>query len=302
MKLFKDHYAELISLTQLFLLREHSLKEIKTVDPAIFDFFRRNTKLSSSDSKKIQAPFPQPEVNKIQLPARPAIVPKPADSRPIEPRREQIPSPPQTSVVQSNVVSSSHLVHDKTNKEKKWILEPLTSVSPQEMKDWWNLAQTLFPEWTLNKAIPSDAIAQKNKNAWVKNQEISPVMILSFHDNDKQQALLKNIAQAITLRLAPAQVISAFRIEKENGWEKMLNSPQLRLIIASDYELYLNPKLMQFYKEVPQQGKHFLNQIPLLLLSDLSLYLKEPQLKTLLWRAICNEFAISQSHHSRLEK
>ena len=71
------------------------------------------------------------------------------------------------------------------------------------------------------------------------------------------------------------------------------NSSNLRLIIASDYGLYLQPKLMAYYREVTQQGKHFVNNIPLLLLSDLALYLKEPQLKSLLWRAICKEFAAS---------
>ncbi len=71
----------------------------------------------------------------------------------------------------------------------------------------------------------------------------------------------------------------------------MTQSPDLRLVIASDYDLYLQPELMKVYREAPQQGKHYLNKTPLLLLSDLSLYLKEPQLKSLLWRAICNEFA-----------
>lgn len=356
MKLVKDYYAELLSLTQLFLLREHSLKDVKMVDPAIIDFFQRKAKPSSSSStlKKVQpAPIPIPEVQKNKNPTYPAP-PPPPDSRSLHqksPSSQPLTSPAQPDPVlppqppvnqdqdghpsvnlnafsrdcdtpaaqfrdEGHIKSISPSSQNcsvgtpecppkgsqsdrkiyEMNRGKEFHLEPLAPPSPQENSEWWNLSQTLFPEWMLSKTIPSDAIAQKNKNAWLRSQEISPVIILSFHDNEQRQTFLKNIAQAISLRLAPAQVISVSQIEKENGWENTLNSPQLRLIIASDYGLYLHPKLMHLYREIPQQGKHFLNQTPLLLLSDLSLYLKEPQLKPLLWRAICNEFAASQSH------
>jgi hypothetical protein len=308
MKLIKDYYAELLSLTQLFLLREHSLKDVRMVDPTSMNFFQKKGQppLSSSAPKKVQpAPISAPEIknSKISLQSAISEAPQP-EARPVEARQESLPAQPlptfaqPSSVQQTPVIPTSQppVIQDKISKGKGFSLEPFVSASSQENSEWWNLSQTLFPEWVLSKAIPSDVIAQKNKNAWLKSQEIPPVIILSFHDNEQQQTFLKNIAQAISLRLAPAQVVSASQIEKENGWENILNASQLRLVIAGDYGLYLHPKLMRFYKELPQQGKHFLNQTPLLLLSDLSLYLKEPQLKPLLWRAICNEFAASQSH------
>lgn len=179
---------------------------------------------------------------------------------------------------------------------KAFLLEPFQKHACQpDFKEFWKTCPALFPDWKLSESIPSDSLAKKNKDAWLKNQEVPTVIILSFQENVQQLTFLKNIAHAITLRLAPTRIISASQIEKDNQWEAILKSAQLQLIISSDYGLYLQPQLMQHYKEIPGQSKHTLNNIPLLLLSDISLYLKEPQLKPLLWRAICNEFAIAKT-------
>jgi hypothetical protein len=46
---------------------------------------------------------------------------------------------------------------------------------------------------------------------------------------------------------------------------------------------------MHFYKETPAQGTRTLGNIPLFLLPDLSLYLKDPLLKRSLWKALYRE-------------
>jgi len=188
-------------------------------------------------------------------------------------------------------------IQDQSKKEKGLALEPLTMRCPSyDPREWRKVYETLFPKSLLSQTIPSDAIAQKNKNPSFA------VIILSFHDEDKQLTFLKNMAQAMSLCLAPTRVLSAPTLEKENQWERVLHSSHLRLIIACDDGFYLQPKLMHFYREEPRQSKHFLNQIPLLLLSDLSLYLREPQLKPLLWRAICNEFTACRGHEDHEKK
>lgn len=304
----KQSYVELLNLTQLFLLREHSLGDIKTVDPAVLVFFQKKIKLSSpspSIKKTQQIPVIPVIAQNTQIPVRAATIPPSPDPQPPQPRPEPTPPeplPPSTQpepVIPPTQPPAIQKNLGKTSKAKEFSLEPLTAAAPsRDFREFWKLCQTFFPEWSLSESTPSDAIAQKKKNEWLKNEEISPVVILSFHDNEQQLAFLKNIAQAISLRLAPAQVLSVSKLEKENSWKNVLDSPHLRLVIANDYGLYLQPKLMHFYREVPHQGKHFLNQIPLLLLSDLSLYLKEPQLKPLLWRAICNEFSALQSQQT----
>jgi hypothetical protein len=306
MMLNKRHYAELLHLTELYLLREYSLKESKIVDPAVFAFFQTKMKYSSIPvvPRKIPQPpaMPIPPVQMTKAPnppnpsptippspdPQPPLPPQPPQPRPEPPPQEPLPPPTQPEPV--TPPQRPPIIQEKTGKSKEFVLEPLPAPPPHDQREFWKICPTLFPDWLLCETLPNDEIAQKNKNAWLREQEIAPVMILSFHDHEQQVTFLKNIAQAISLRLAPARIVSASKLEKENAWEHLLNSPRLQLVIASDYGLYLQPKLMRFYREVPQQGKHFLHQTPLLLLSDLSLYLKEPQLKPLLWRAICNEF------------
>jgi len=315
MSTIKDYYAELLSLTQLFILREHSLKDVKVTDSTIIEFFQKGKKHlpRSTPNQSLLASVPLPQAPVAKAPPRATILlpsPDPLpinletvvqdDPQPLPPPTQPEPLPPQplpppTQPEPMTPLPQAPVIQDKASKSKGFSLEPLASVAARDHSEWWNLCQTLFPESNLNKTIPSDAFAQKNKNAWVRNQEVAPVLILSFHDNEQQPLFLKNIAQAISLRLAPAQVLSVSRIDKDNRWENILNFSHLRLVIAGDYELYMHPKLMHYYREVSQQGKHFLHHTPLLLLSDLSLYLKEPQLKSLLWRAICNEFAATHS-------
>jgi hypothetical protein len=294
----KKFYSELLSLTQLFLLREYQLTDVKYVDPSTLVFFHQRMKPLPPLNRASQKPKPQIPLSPLTTPQpRISTIPPLSDSTPPQepeplppipvPPLPQPPSPePRPPIIQDK--------SNKTNRDAKVIaLEPLT-VAPvaQDNSEFWKLFPLLFPDLNLCETMPSDAVAQKLKNVWLHNQAIPPVIILSFQNDEKELAFLKNLAQALSLRLAPARVLSAPKFEKEKAWKNILKSPPLQLVIASDYGLYLQSGLMEFYRTDLQQGKHFLNDIPLLLLSDLSLYLKEPQLKSLLWRAVCNEFSL----------
>jgi hypothetical protein len=87
----------------------------------------------------------------------------------------------------------------------------------------------------------------------------------------------------------PARLINAEGIEKENQWETFLSVTELKLIIICDYALWQMPHLLQFYREVPNQTQRFLLNKPVMLLPDLTLYLKDPQLKRSLWKALCQK-------------
>lgn len=314
----KDRYRELVNLTQLYLLRECALKERKVVDPAILDYFKK--KLSPSPIQHQQptpppirplpsattttAPIFQPKPPSLPLPIQPLpkIEKKREESLIKSPPIEQQKGSPPRQIQKEEILVVSSIepqpAPEKETKKKGFSLEPMSSPTSQDHSEWWKLYRQIGEDKVLNETIPSDELGQKNKNIWKRQEEIAPIIILSFHDNEQQLTFLKNIAQAISLRLAPAQVISAPHIEKESRWETIFKTPHLQLVISGDYGLYLHPKLMHFYREDSQQNKHFLHTTPLLLLSDLSLYLRDAQLKPLLWRAICNEFAAVQSHRS----
>ncbi|WP_068470215.1 hypothetical protein [Candidatus Protochlamydia phocaeensis] len=312
----KHRYQELVALTQIFLLREHPLKDkpFCLAAPSNHSFFQAGMKrsLSSAPYSK-DSPPPQPIALNRPLPGRqPAvqspspdpqpqpgpILPSPDPLPPVNPPEHPFPDPlPPTTPPQSPSPDPQppQIVRDKRPLQ----LEPLSATSfPTLDLSFKQTLRELFPHYPLCDNIPDDKIAKKVKNAWYQEKVIPPIIILSFNDQDKHLTFLKNVAQAISLRLAPARVLSGVQLEKEKQWETILREPHLRLVIASDYGLYLQPGLMKHYREVPKQAKHFLHQTPLLLLSDLNLYLKDPQLKALLWRAICKEFTLPHDSHT----
>lgn len=162
---------------------------------------------------------------------------------------------------------------------------PAEIVAPQQTEtdfsDIKKILQSRFPSLAILPTPPDDSEANKAS----ENKSGSEVIILSF---DKQTPLfLKNLACAITQEIAPCTILPASRLENEKAWENLLRQKQLKLLLSTDYGLFSLPNAMQYYREVPKQAKSFLGNIPLLLLTDLSLYLKEPKLKPTLWRAIC---------------
>lgn len=282
----KKNYSELLALTQLYLLREHKIKEKIPGNVHTHSYFKNyyltKRKPIPKETSLPKQPIHTPLTNTTQNNPTKSLAPiaisqvnKPQIERKIEP------------TIQRN--ENSILVQNTT----KLVLEVQspTPISAQT-NDFKSFFKEHFPTLTLNEQVPSDEKAKKIKNAWKKENQIPPIVILSFNDQPIHLAFLKNIARAISLHIAPASVLSAPKIELEKKWENLLTSTNLRLIIASDYGLYLLPEGMKYYQSNPLTTKHQLLKTPLLLLSDLSLYLKEPQLKPLLWRTICLELGI----------
>jgi hypothetical protein len=310
-KLIDDRYRELLALMQLFLFREIPLRTLKTVSPSNFAFFQQSqpsTVLSTVKQKKEQVLVMQPP---------PLIQPHMAlkntrnaspSTEPIAPPETLPSAPPPIQVVSQKPAPLPLLLTDPSSvpnpiekpitmieKTKKLTLEPPSSTPlVEDFRQLWTTFKSLFPHVALSESIPSDAKAQQIKKARLKEPEIPVVLILSFQEEQQQLSFLKTMVQGLSVRLAPTRLVSAPHIQTESEWQQLLTSPHLRLIIASDYGLYMHRYLMSHYQELPQRGKYCLHGIPLLLISDCALYLKEPKLKVLLWRAICTEFNASQ--------
>lgn len=156
--------------------------------------------------------------------------------------------------------------------------DPWTSMKPAIQKN--------FPDLNLLREPPDDALAKSLRESWKETCSAAEVIILSFQETEKQSELLSQIANAITILIKPAKVLPAMKIEQEKGWEQLLASPSLKLLMASDYAIYGLPELMKHYRELSKTAEHFLGKIPLFLLADMSLYLREPLLKPSLWRAL----------------
>jgi hypothetical protein len=154
-----------------------------------------------------------------------------------------------------------------------------------------NLLSIVAPELSILNEIPSDAIAKKISERWKTKNQTAPISILSFQEPGPQKVLLEQVAKALDVYFGPVKIVNAEGIEKEKQWETFLSVPELKWIIVCDYSLWQLQGLMQFYKETPAQGTRMLGNIPIFLLPDLSLYLKDPLLKRSLWRALCQKFS-----------
>jgi hypothetical protein len=115
------------------------------------------------------------------------------------------------------------------------------------------------------------------------------IALLAFEKNNEKITFLKNIEKALGLELAPAKLYNASVIEKEDRWDSFLASKDLKLIIATDHEIFHAKNLMKLYKELPNQSKRMIKDVALFLLPDLNLYFKQPILKRSLYKALCHK-------------
>jgi len=155
--------------------------------------------------------------------------------------------------------------------------------------DLQKLITKIIPGFPFVSAIPSDAKALQIAQRWKTKNQSAPISLLCLNEPPQQQKFLTNLALALDVTFGPARLIHAEGIEKENQWEAFLSVPELKLVIICDYALWQMPHLLQFYREVPNQMQRFLRDKPLMLLPDLTLYLKDPQLKRSLWKALCQK-------------
>lgn len=209
--------------------------------------------------KKILPTPPKPEIQAVSTPPKPNI-----QTVPIPPKPIVAPEPP--------VASPPH-----------WRNDEAIAVETFNTSSIKALYQRLFPQLPVIHTIPSDAQAKKIANRWKTKNQAAPISILYFSEPGPQKELLSAITKAIDVYFGPARLIHAETIEKEKQWEAFLSSQELKLVIACDYTLWQLTDLMQHFKESPTRT---LKDIPLFLLPDLSLYLKDPSLKRSLWKAI----------------
>ena len=143
--------------------------------------------------------------------------------------------------------------------------------------------------------VPNDLLAKKMATRWKTKNQIAPITVLGFQELPEQRELLAEIAKALDVCFGPARLVEAGAIEAEKQWETFLSAAELKLVIVCDSTLWQLPNLRSFYREIPASGKRLLREKPLFLLPDLSLYLKDAELKRSLWKALCRSLPSSST-------
>lgn len=153
------------------------------------------------------------------------------------------------------------------------------------------LFQKIEPRLPILDTPPDDAHAKRRAQRWKTQTQIAPISLLFFGEGPAEKALLASIAKAIDAQFGPARLLSAESIEREKQWDAFLSAKELKWVILSDSSLWQLPELLRFYREKAPTASRTLKEVPLFLLPDLSLYLKDPLLKRSLWKALCQKLA-----------
>lgn len=244
---------------------------------------------SESDADYFRKTYRKPElVNPVLLEA-PKPTPKPALAPLPTP-----PKPPLKPVAEKEIVKPSlpaPVVNFTSGRAIpfKEVIKPSLPAPVVNFTSVRSVLSIVAPELAIIDEIPSDDLAKKLCERWKTKNQTAPLSILVYQESAEQRALLESIAKALDVYFGPAKLVNAEGIEKAKQWEMFLSVKELKMIIACDYTLWQLSSLMQFYKETPAQGSRLLGNVPLFLLPDLSLYLKDAQLKRSLWKAICQK-------------
>ncbi|MBS0625704.1 MAG: hypothetical protein JSS32_06610 [Verrucomicrobia bacterium] len=249
------------------------------------DYFRKHYAPAKIVPQKAE-PLPKPApIEKIEIPT-PVIKAEPA---PIEKAEVQLPAVKTEPAPVEKFETPPRAVKaepaPKIEKAPKVETAPISQPAENfgELRKIW---PKIAPGVPLLEEIPNDEMAKKVANRWKAKNATAEISILAYHEPPAQRALLEQIAKAIDAVYGPAKIVQSEPIEKEKQWEAFLSVPHLKLAIACDYTLWQLGGLMQHYREVPAQGTRHLGKVPVFLLPDLSLYLKDPLLKRSLWKAL----------------
>lgn len=251
---------ELKKLIQTYIEQERLESSILTMDQENYAYFKS---YSQTPLPKNTEQLQKPILNAAPLAVAPIkqSIPKPAE-------------PPKTENIKVQL------------EDEKPVVPPHKLVPPIDKNEFSHLMKTHFPEYSLRDEAPAKTLS--DKPAPIK--QIPAVIILSFYDDAPSQSFLKSVSEAIKSRLATScAVYSAYRIEQEKKWEPLLNSSEIKLILAPLHKMKELPGLMVHYEERPGEPVNRLNDKPLIPLFDPSQYLKDPKRKAFLWESICKQ-------------
>lgn len=159
--------------------------------------------------------------------------------------------------------------------------------------DLRHLFTKLAPQIRIVDEIPSDGAAKQVSERWKTRNQAAPISLLFYQEPPQHRLLLEHLAEALHVVFGNARLIQSASIEKEKQWDAFLSVPGLKTVIICDAALWQLPNLLQFYREVPSHSERFLQNTPVFLLPDLSLYLKDPLLKRSLWKALCQKIGLT---------
>lgn len=166
-------------------------------------------------------------------------------------------------------------------------LIPVNSAPPDPLDDMMSAIKEHFPGIDIVETPPDDKIAHQVANKWKQATGIPDIAILSYRESPKEKEFLGNVAKAVSNQIAPSSVLSAVEIEHQDKWKKLLSAANLKLVITNEKGMHSLSLMMKHHHLNSKTSRQYLGKVPILLLSEVSFYLRDPSLKSSLWNAIC---------------
>lgn len=157
----------------------------------------------------------------------------------------------------------------------KWKLQPLGPAPYDPFHDMRQKFQKAPPSGiALLEEIQDDAAAKAKRFGL---GFCPKVIVLSLRETSEEYRLLKNIASAIHLHLGSTELVDALKIDHLQQWPELCKIKELQLVVAT----------LPTAKHIPALSTLFPHK--LLILEELSNYLRYPKQKKQLWDDLCQK-------------
>lgn len=289
MTTMEEKYRDLIILAQNFLKQEYPVGERLFVDPIDYLYFYDYAVKSKKKMQSRQEPLIQKTETAVRA-SQPEPVERPAviSVQPLsvsDSTKKTTKESAQSSTIEIKGIDTSKSISPLSEGLQFFIPGAPSPATKENTAELFTLVAKTVPHLQLIKDPPPDDQGRLIANAWQQQQLTSQILILTFDEVTTHLEFLTNVEKAIRARGYTVGIINGEKWEKENRWNSVIEGKP-RLIIGSYSGITSSPHLFRFYSESTKNAKHFIEKIELLLLSDISFYLKEPSLKLSLWNAI----------------
>lgn len=180
-----EEYADLVAMTRLLLLQEHSRNDWIMTDSATYEYFKHH-----AIKKKTEA------------------TPLPMSLKP-----KQTPTPPPTAATRSP--------QPKIIPKKPTTFIELQSLPPPPIHDFSDIRNILtkkFPQQTILDQIPGDEQAKETRQRWQQHHSAPDCATIPKDIPIKHQLFLQNTSKAVQICYNTVTAISVQKLNPSNGY------------------------------------------------------------------------------------
>ncbi|MEI6243059.1 MAG: hypothetical protein WCP39_06620 [Chlamydiota bacterium] len=168
-----------------------------------------------------------------------------------------------------------------------------TITNEDSLQDIQKAFSEIAPGVSISLQIPEDKEAKWISQKWkLQNMDIAILTNEDPQSTTKSFLFLQNLTKALSFQ-KESKLFFAKELEKNGEWNSFLALPWKKILIE-EKALHSLSNLLTHLKYYPSNRTSFLENIPLFLLEDLSIYLKNPEKKKELWLNLLQQLSFNE--------